>query len=129
MAQRIGLHHGLIRNTDDSGATLVAEKCYPPGPTGAAPTSASTPQFHQYANVFPLLDGEEFDTLAESIKRSGIREKIVLHEGKILDGRNRYRAAVRAGLDVAAIPSRVFDAEKEGDPADFVWDAKPRRSP
>jgi hypothetical protein len=55
----------------------------------ATPTE---PEFHPLANIFPLLDGEAFKALVEDIKKNGQREKIKLHEGKILDGRNRYRA-------------------------------------
>lgn len=62
----------------------------PTTPTSA--TSATEPEFHPLANLFPLLDGEAFKALVEDIKKNGLREKIKLHEGKILDGRNRYRA-------------------------------------
>jgi hypothetical protein len=50
------------------------------------------PEFHPLANIFPLLEGEAFKALVEDIKKNGQREKIKLHDGKILDGRNRYRA-------------------------------------
>lgn len=54
---------------------------------------------HPYAEVFPFLDGAALDELAADIKANGLREPIWLYEGKILDGRNRYIACERAGID------------------------------
>ena len=56
-------------------------------------------EFHPLANVFPLSDGEEFEALAADIAVHGVREPVVLYEGQILDGRNRYRASHVAGVD------------------------------
>ena len=57
--------------------------------------------FHPLANVFPLLEGEEFDALVADIAASGLCEAVWLYEGQILDGRNRYRACQRLGRDCA----------------------------
>lgn len=54
--------------------------------------------FHEYANLFPFIEGEDFAALVADIAKFGVREPLWLYEGKILDGRNRYRAAVSAGV-------------------------------
>lgn len=57
-------------------------------------------EFHALANIFPLLEGVSFRELVEDIRINGLREPIVLLDGKILDGRNRYRAAMAAQVGV-----------------------------
>jgi ParB-like chromosome segregation protein Spo0J len=52
---------------------------------------------HPLAGMMPLIDGEAFDNLKADIAKQGILEPIRLYEGKILDGRNRYRAARECG--------------------------------
>jgi hypothetical protein len=64
--------------------------------------------FHPFANSFPLMEGAEFDALVADMKANGLREKIDLYQGKIVDGRNRYRALQRLGIDPSADPSRYF---------------------
>lgn len=53
-------------------------------------------QFHEAANIFPLLDGEDLQGLAEDIRQHGLRCPIELLDGKILDGRNRKTACTLA---------------------------------
>lgn len=56
---------------------------------------------HPAADAYPLIDGEEFDKLVDSVKRNGLREPIVLSHDKavLIDGRNRWRACEQAGVD------------------------------
>src|ERR1700730_10409606 len=64
--------------------------------------------FHPLADMFPLLEGKDFDDLVEDIKKNGLREKIDLYQGKIADGRNRYRALLRLGVDPSGEPDKYF---------------------
>ena len=55
--------------------------------------------FHPISNIFPLIEGDDFDNLVADIKANGLLEKIWLdQDGKIIDGRNRYRACEKAGI-------------------------------
>lgn len=54
----------------------------------------TTCEFHPLAELFPLIEGSDFDALVEDIREHGVRDPIVVHESKVLDGRNRYRALI-----------------------------------
>lgn len=45
------------------------------------------------------MTGQEFQSLVDDIKANGQREPIILHDGMILDGGNRYRACLEAGVE------------------------------
>jgi hypothetical protein len=50
---------------------------------------------HPAASVFPLLEGDRFQSLADSIKQHGLQCPIVSYKGEVLDGRNRLRAVMK----------------------------------
>jgi len=49
-------------------------------------------KFHPAADIFPMLADEDLQALAEDIMAHGLQAPIELLDGKIIDGRNRYRA-------------------------------------
>lgn len=53
-------------------------------------------EFHPLANIFPLIEGDEFEKLVADIRQHSLRDQITLLGKQILDGRNRYRACVAA---------------------------------
>ena len=54
---------------------------------------------HPIAGIFPLMGANDLAALAADISENGLREKIVLHsDGRIIDGRNRHRACIAAGV-------------------------------
>src|SRR5271166_1900168 len=81
-------------------------------------------EFHSLANAFPLIEGDEFAALVADITANGLRDKITLYEGKILDGRNRYRAAQAAGVELTQNDVRFFVGD---DPLGFVVSVNLRR--
>lgn len=72
-------------------------------------------KFHPLSELFPLIEGAEFQQLVADVKENGILEPIWTYEGQILDGRNRWRAAEVAG--VACRPLQEFTG---ADPVAFV---------
>lgn len=77
-------------------------------------------EFHLFANLFPLIEGTDFDDLVDDVRRRGIHQPIDLWQGKILDGRNRYRAALAAGVEIGPHNLRHFRPELYGEPLDYV---------
>jgi N6-adenosine-specific RNA methylase IME4 len=54
--------------------------------------------YHEVANIFPLLNGQEYEDLKADIAANGLLEPIWLHQdGRIIDGRNRHRACIDTG--------------------------------
>jgi N6-adenosine-specific RNA methylase IME4 len=61
------------------------------------------------------MEGAEFDSLVSDIKEHGLIEPILTYQGKIIDGRNRYRACESAGV----VP-RYKKWNENGSPLDLV---------
>jgi ParB-like chromosome segregation protein Spo0J len=91
----------------------------PPGDAGPLPDFLQRLQPHPIAEWFELMDGAELENLIEDISKNGLLEPIILFEVKILDGRNRYRACLRASYkfrkeDFVELPKGV-------DPLGFIF--------
>lgn len=58
-----------------------------------------TYELHPLCTLFPRMAGAEFSALVDDIEANGLRQPIVTHGGMILDGGNRYRACLEAGIE------------------------------
>jgi hypothetical protein len=76
---------------------------------------ADFPPIHPVANIFPMLELRELQAWAESIKANGQQVAIVMLQGKILDGRNRWVACQLAG-----VKPRMENGDHITDPLTFV---------
>lgn len=54
---------------------------------------------HPLADIIPIMSDADLDAFTKDIKANGLGEDIVLYEGKILDGRARHQACIRAGVE------------------------------
>lgn len=54
--------------------------------------------FHEAASIFDMMPDAEINELAADIKKTGLLNPIYVHEGLVIDGRNRYLACERAGV-------------------------------
>jgi hypothetical protein len=73
-------------------------------------------RFHPLSEIFPVLQEEELNELADDIKERGLLAPVTLYQEKILDGRNRYMAC-----RIAKVEPRF--RECKGDPIAFVISA------
>jgi hypothetical protein len=77
--------------------------------------------FHPLAALFQLTDGEAYAALVEDIRARGLLQPIVLYQGMILDGRNRYRACLDACVAVRTV---TYEGD---DPLGFICSLNLRR--
>lgn len=78
-------------------------------------------QFHEIANVWPMMDDESIQRLADDIRDNGLHQPIWTYEGKVLDGRNRLTACKIAGVEP------MFCEYKGDEPTAFAVSLNDRR--
>lgn len=54
---------------------------------------------HEITKLFPEMNADEYAALRLDIERNELQEAIWTYEGKIVDGRSRYRACVELGVE------------------------------
>jgi hypothetical protein len=74
-------------------------------------------RFHPLADEYPLMEGEEFERLADDIAKRDLQVPILTWHGLIIDGRNRYRACLARGVKPFFIAE---DHIPEGELADHI---------
>jgi hypothetical protein len=82
--------------------------------------------FHPLADIFPLMEGAEFEELVADIKANGQRHVIFMLDGMILDGRNRYRACIAAGVKPETVDAAGY-SETIKDPLAYIISANIHR--
>lgn len=78
-------------------------------------------EIHPAAELFPLMSDDEFAALKKNISEQGLLEPIWIYDGRILDGRNRYRACNELGIDPS---TREYTGAS---PVAFVWSLNAER--
>lgn len=81
----------------------------------------TTMELHPLCTLFPRIIGSEFEALKADIAANGLRHPIVVHQGFILDGGNRYRACIEAGVEPTTVEF------KDGNLVSFVLSANLHR--
>ena len=70
---------------------------------------------HPAADYCPMMDEQRFAELVQDIRANGLHDPITMLDGKILDGRNRYRACIEARVEPA------FTEDCGDSPTQYVW--------
>ena len=74
-------------------------------------------EYHEAAQIFPLMQGDEFEQLKDDIAANGLLEAIWLHpDDSIIDGRNRHRACIETETE-----PRFRTWGGDGSVVEFVW--------
>ncbi len=78
---------------------------------------------HPAAAVFPLIDGDDFDDLCDSIRSHGVQHPAVVRGSELLDGRNRMRACERLKVEgwVGSCPTVEWQDDGRN-VAEWIWD-------
>ena len=71
-------------------------------------------EYHEIANIFPMMTDAELEQLKDDIVINGQLDPVILYEGKILDGRNRWKVCTELGLVIN------YDQYQGDNPLSFV---------
>jgi len=78
---------------------------------------------HPAAAVFPLIEGDEFEDLCDSIRSHGVQHPAVVRGTELLDGRNRMRACERLKAEGWAGSCPIVEWKDDGrNVAEWIWD-------
>jgi ParB-like chromosome segregation protein Spo0J len=78
---------------------------------------------HPAAAVFPLIEGDDFNDLCESIRMHGVQHPAVVRGNELLDGRNRMRACESLKASGWSGSCPVVEWKDDGrNIAEWIWD-------
>jgi hypothetical protein len=77
---------------------------------------------HPAAELFPMIEGSELESLVADISANGLQTPIATLDGQILDGRNRLEACTRAN-----VKPRYQEVPKGTDPVRYITSANVHR--
>ena len=108
--RRVAVRH----QADDVAAAPASIDVSRPGEE--RPWDGTNYEYHDLCTMFPPMAADVFAKLVESVRAHGPKRPVVLHEGKILDGRHAYLAYREVG-----VPFTVREwAGEFGSPLEFV---------
>lgn len=81
-------------------------------------------EFHPAADIFPMMSEPEIKELGKDILKNELKDPIVTYQGKILDGRNRFKACELVGKPAKFI---ALDADEKFDPVAYSLSANLHR--
>jgi ParB-like chromosome segregation protein Spo0J len=111
-----------MTDEEDPGVASTGAEAKDQQPEFLANQEPRQQKYHPAADIFPLMEGDEFNDLVRDIKTHGLLQPIVRHHGLILDGRNRDRACAAAG-----VTPEFIDRDDITDPVAYVISANIKR--
>ena len=75
-------------------------------------------QPHPAAELFPMMPDDQYQAFKRDVNKNGFQQDVVLYKGQILDGRNRYKAAIELKM-LDELPVAEIDDDTDFDP--FQW--------
>jgi len=87
----------------------------PETPVAASEERIGKYRVHPVAAMFPLLEGQQYEDLRNSIESYGQQKNIIIQGDVLLDGRNRLKVCLELGLE-----PRVGEYTGKLDAVDYI---------
>ena len=84
---------------------------------------------HPLASLFPLIVGKDFDDLVEAAARAGRLQAVEVHDGLLIDGRNRVRVREelhQRGIEID-LPVVAWEPRGEETVEEHIWSVNANR--
>jgi ParB family chromosome partitioning protein len=78
---------------------MISQQSEPVALVAEHPSMITGYENHPAAGLFHMMGETELQQLAEDIRQNGLLEPIAIFEGKVIDGRNRLAACLRAEVE------------------------------